>query len=158
MKESILCIGDKNKEHVVFGPLTVDEKFCNFVMGPIEIKPSGDSNKIIVDNSNGIERSTIAMFRSDLFKLLQNRSGHVFFGNHDYGQIVEMKVEDGFVSVLSEVASLDKFDMNIGKMSFTEIEILTDEINKIEKQIGPLVGHCEGCGEAISRYYPESLP
>jgi len=159
MGELFLVIGDEEKGCVRFGPLTVNEKFreqdgsFRFIMAPIEVVGPDALSTFNIDDHNGIEPSSLDMFRTDLNLLLEARSGTVFFGNHDYRPKVELSVEGESVKIIAEAPGLNKFDIFLCSVTFSKIETLVIQINKIEEEFGPLTGYCQGCGKAVSKYY-----
>jgi hypothetical protein len=82
----------------------------------------------------------------------------VFFGDHDFGQIVELEVtRPGGIRVLANLAALDRLDIVIGKIAVDALDQIIDQIERIESRFGALVGHCGGCGVPTHAYYPKPL-
>lgn len=145
---------------IVFGPLTRGIGYVgdyDFIDGRITVV---DANGIIeiLDDRNGIEALALANLRDDLRQLAHAGQGIVFFGDHDFGQIVEMEViRPGVIRVLANLASLDRFDILVGEIAVDAVDEIIDQIDRVEARFGPLVGYCGGCGIPAHAYYPKSL-
>ena len=154
---SIVCSGQGS---IVFGALTRgigDVSDYDFIDGRITVV---DANDVIetLDDRNGIEALALANFRDDLHQLVQAGQGIVFFGDHDFGQIVEMEViRTGVIRVLANISSLDRFDVLLGEIIVDDLDEIIDQIDRIESTFGPLVGYCGGCGIPTHAYYPKPL-
>lgn len=143
---------------VVFGPLLPDDfpsevAAYSSLMGPITVVAPGHPPYILEDRS-GVEPLALSWFRADLKRLLSERKGRVFFGDHDFGQIVDLEYIDGAVRVRSDLASLDVWDIAVATLSPTDIQVTIEDIDRIEAAFGPLLGYCGGCGVPQSAYYP----
>ena len=78
----------------------------------------------------------------------------MFFGDHDFGQVVELTVtETGVVHVTANNAAANVFDIEIGEIGWDHVDALTFRIDEIEQRLGSLTGHCRSCGVPSSAYY-----
>lgn len=154
---SIVCPG---RGSIVFGPLTRGIGYISdydFIDGSIAVV---DENGVIetLDDRNGIEARALANFGDDLRQMAQAGHGVVFFGDHDFGQIVELEVmRPGVIRVMANLAALDRFDIFIGEIAIDTLDEIIDQIECIESRFGPLVGYCGGCGTPTHAYFPRPL-
>lgn len=145
MAEIQLIIGDSEGSSVVFGPLSAKGAdrsptgSFDFIDGPITIR--GASGQWHLSHRSGIEPLALAQFRDDLGALRAAGKGLVFFGDHDFGQIVELKVTDrGCIHVTANNAADNVFDIEIGEFGWQQVEALMMRIDEIEQRLGSLTG------------------
>ena len=145
---------------IVFGPLTRGIGFMaeyDFLDGGITVVDATDAVETL-DDRNGIEALALANLRDDLRQLAHDGHGIVFFGDHDFGQIVEMEViRPGVIRLLANLAALDRFDILIGEIAIDALDEIIAQIEHIESRFGALVGYCGGCGRPTHAYYPKPL-
>lgn len=154
----IVCPG---KGSIVFGPLTRSSignmSEYDFLDGRITVVDADGVTETLADR-NGIESLALANFRDDLRQLVHAGQGIVFFGDHDFGQIVELEIiQPGVIRVLANLASLDRFGLPVGELAVEAVDELVDQIDRIESSLGPLLGYCGGCGAPARAYYPKPL-
>lgn len=144
---------------ITCGPLTRDasRQTFDFIAGPIRVEDREGQEFTLADR-NGIEALALGHFRTDLQLMLSNGHGVVFFGDHDFSQIVELEVvRPAVVQVVSNLASLDRFDMAIGEIELSALRDVVEQIDRIEMSLGALIGYCRGCGSPSSGYFPKPL-
>ena len=64
-----------------------------------------------------------------------------------------MNPVEGSVHVVANNAADNMFDIEIGEKPLSIIEDLVRQVDLIEKKLGPLVGHCKGCGPSTSGFH-----
>ncbi len=98
-------------------------------------------------------------FRDDLRQLSTAGHGIVFFGDHDFGSLVEMEVvRPGVVHVFANQVAADGSDLVVGELALDNLVGIVEQIERIEATFGPLVGYCGGCGIPSHGYYAKPLP
>jgi len=122
------------------------------IESPIAINaPSGSW---YLEDRNGIEPDQLAQFRTDLGTLRDTGRGGVFFGDHDFNQIVDLELlRSNSVHVVANNAADGIFDIEIGEYPASIIEDLIQQVDLIEIKFGPLVGHCKACGPSSSGFH-----
>ncbi len=150
-------IGHGDDGYVLFGPLRPDDlsrdgDTYNFLLGPITVVAPGHEAYRLEDRS-GVEPLALAHFRTDLTTLLRVGSGRVFFGDHDFNQIVDLEFVDGQLRLRSDLASLDLWEIDVAMLDTSDVEATIEEIDRVEQRFGPLAGYCGGCGVPKSSYY-----
>lgn len=150
-------IGHGDDDYVSFGPLSPDEssregETYNFLMGPITVvAPRHQTYRL--EDRHGVEPLALAHFRTDLRTLLRAGSGRVFFGDHDFSQIVDLEFVDGELRLRSDLASLDVWEIEVATLTSSEIAATIEQIDRVEERFGPLAGFCGGCGVPQSAFY-----
>ena len=66
-------------------------------------------------------------------------------------------VRRGVVRVLSNLASLNRFDIAVGELELPALSEIVEQIDRIEMTLGALTGYCRGCGSPSSGYFPKPL-
>ena len=155
---SIVCPG---RGSIRFGPLTRSSigsvSDYDFIDGRISVVDEDGVIETLADR-NGIESLALANFRDDLRQLVHARHGVVFFGDHDFGQIVELEViQPGVIRVLANLASSNRFNVSVGEIAFAAVDEIVDQIDRLESALGPLLGYCGACGVPSHAYYPKPL-
>lgn len=105
---------------------------------------------------NGIEPAALAHLSGDLRTLVANRDGVVFFGDHDYSQLISFTWDTDAIDLRSDLPAEDAWDVALGRIPPDAIAGITDQIEAIERALGPLTGYCAGCGEPSSAWYPSN--
>lgn len=155
-----LTVGDPEGFHVTFGPLS--PKIPDRTMKPFFDLDSIESPIVItapsgnwyLEERNGIEPRALAQFRTDIGTLREAGRGAVFFGDHDFNQIVDLELlRSNTIHVVANNAADGIFDIKIGEYPVSIIEDLIQQVDLVEKRLGPLVGHCKGCGPSISGFH-----
>jgi hypothetical protein len=141
---------------VTFGPLTPDLADgggrYDLVVGPITVSTATGA-EYTLDDRNGIEPGAVAHLRTDLRRLLTD-GGTVYFGDHDFGQLVELtRPPSGDVRLVANLPSLDVWELDIGVLTARAAQEVLDQIDEVEARFGPLVGHCGACGVPVSGYH-----
>lgn len=152
----VLAIGEPESGGFTFGPFWIDDAdrredgVPNFLKGPITVvEPSGARH--VLDDRNGVEPLALACFRSDLQALRNARSGRLWFGDHDYGSMVEAVARDGAVCVTADLPSEDVY-VEVATLRWDDLDGIIRQIDDLEAAFGPLVGHCDGCGRSSPTY------
>lgn len=157
MSDIYLMVGDPEGPGITFGPLRVREADRSrsgyaFIEAPIDIRHT--TGRWQMDGRNGIEPLALANLRSDLRSLREARSGRVFFGDHDFSQIVDLAaVNPHQVRVVANSASHDVWDIDLGMLTFSELAAVEAQIDRIELALGPLTGYCGACGIPQPAFY-----
>jgi hypothetical protein len=155
-----LTVGDPEGPGVTFGPLRVRDadrtpSGYDCIEAPIDIRDT--TGRWQLDDRNGIEPVALAILRSDLRSLLEARSGRVFFGDHDFSQIVDLAVASpDQVRLVANSASHDVWDIDLGMLTFSDLAAIEAQIDRIEAALGPLTGYCGACGVPQPAYYREA--
>jgi hypothetical protein len=150
-------IGHGDDGYVSFGPLSPDERsregdIYNFLVGPITVVTPGHRAYRLEDR-NGVEPLALAHFRTDLRTLLSAGNGRVFFGDHDFSQIVALEFVDGELRLRSDLASLDIRELEVATLTLSDVAATIEQIDRVEERFGPLAGYCGACGVPQSAYY-----
>ena len=150
-------IGRDEGGSVTFGPLVPggipsEVADYDFLMGPVSVVAPGHPPYLLEDR-NGVEALALSCFRADLKRLLSEREGRVFFGDHDFGEIVDLECVDGDVRVRSDLPSHDVWEIEVATLGPADIQATIEDIDRIEAAFGPLLGYCGGCGIPQSAYY-----
>lgn len=84
--------------------------------------------------------------RDSLAKLRRGRRGSAYFGDHDFGSIVELDARgDGSIAVHVNRPSEDLWDVELPPMRGDDLERLVEAIDTTEQEFGDLIGYCEAC-------------
>jgi len=80
----------------------------------------------------------------------------VFLRDHDFGQLVSFTWQDDAISLASDLPAEDVWDIDLGRVPPDTIRDITNQIDAIERALGPLTGHRAGCGEPSPAWYPSN--
>jgi len=143
-----------------FGPLAPDRRDAitsgGFDFLTADVFVSAGHRQLRLTGRNGIEPASLPQLRSDLDKLIASRDGEVFFGDHDFGQLVSFTWQDDDIMLLSDLPAEDAWDIDLGRIAPDQIAGIAGQIDAIERAFGPLTGYCAGCGEPFAAWYPST--
>jgi hypothetical protein len=131
--------GAEDGNQIVFG---LDEADPYFVMGSISVRVDGEWIKLA--DRNGIERLALRHLADDVRDLVAN-GGSMCFGDHDYGQLVQIESRKEGVVGWVDLPSEDRWDIPLGTLAESSLLAIADAVEQAERVFGPLIGHC-GCG------------
>ena len=153
-----LIFGRQDGDRVVFGPLAVHDwgrsadGRVDFVAAMIDLWVDGEC-KVRLDDRNGIEALSLRHLRDSLVSLRDNGRGTAYFGDHDFGEIVDLEARpDGTMSVRANFPSQDIWELDLPPMDSDDTAKLIGAIDAAEAIFGDLVGYCEGCGIPPATY------
>ena len=143
----LLAFGDATGDHIGFTLHELDG--YSFIRGGIHLV-AGDRT-VELHGRSGIEPLALSHLRTDLVLLL-SEGGTVFFGDHDFGQLVELTARSGEFAVAANLPSQDLWDITLPPMRRPSVEALVAVIDEAERRFGRLTAHC-GCGQPSSSWF-----
>ncbi len=156
-----IVLADSDDGVVQIGPLTVDSESIfrgedgafDFLIGPISVIEA-DGTIWTRDSENGIDSVRLARFRDDLATLADGRVGSIYFGDHDYFEILTLVADDDRVHVTFTHPSLEVWDHPVATFTWDRIPAIVEQINNLERALGPLTGCCGACATPALTYSP----
>lgn len=153
--------GDRDRDRAAgfeLGAATLDDAGAVFGFAATLVFVDGGVRHEVV-SGNGVEGAGLAVWRTDLRRLLHHRRGGVSLTDHDGTLRVVLWFEGDEVLAFASVPSPERWtppfgetwDHPIGPTSLAHLEALVGRIDAIEAATGPFTGFC--CGTP-----PETWP
>lgn len=154
-----IVFGDPDGERVEFGPLTTTDHHADsvsFIDADLTLRI--DDCAPLVLKRSGIEALALSHFRTSLRRLVERGRGTVWFGDHDYGQLVEITAQgDGLAAIIVDLPAGDLWDIPLPSMSLQQLLEIAGQVDEIEDRLGRLTGYCEACGEPAEVWASEPI-
>lgn len=150
----LLVFGDQDGKRIEFGPLTAFDHgtdSLSFFDADIVLRVGG-CEPLALERS-GIEALALSHFRTNIRRLVERGRGSVLFGDHDYGQMVEITARgDGLAAITVDLPAVDQWDIALPPMTLDQLLQTAVVVDEVESRFGSLIGYCDACGEPAEVY------
>jgi hypothetical protein len=144
-----IVVGEDERNQIVFA---LDRVSGAFLAGPISVRQDGEWIRLA--ERNGIEALALANLRDDIRDLVA-QGGMLYFGDHDYEQMVTIEARDGVFLASVELPSEDRWEIPIQHVTYGGLQRIVEVVDEAEARFGALTEHC-GCGLPQRHWRPIS--